>query len=80
MYVYPHITIYVHVYVYIHVHVHVFIIYTHQAETIQQREDLLRELEAASARTARDTQRKKHGQLKRAEELEAQVHTLNPGV
>ena len=40
---------------------------------MQQREALLREMEAVSTQTARETQRQREGQTSCAEELKAQV-------
>ena len=48
-----------------------------QAESIEQREAVLRDMEALSVRTARETHRKRDGQTRRANELQAQVRDLH---
>ena len=48
-----------------------------QAESIEQREAVLRDMEALSVRTAREAHRKRDGQTRRADELQAQVRDLH---
>ena len=61
---------------YVQLHILLSIPYS-QAESIQQREALLKEMEVVSVQTARETRSRRDQQTSRADELQAQVSGLS---